>query len=312
MSSHEEKEEHLPSPLHRPTIVSRFSARGLRTDQGSIHRPVQSFSFVCGLLAGVAQAAVFNPYDRALYLSIKERRNFLSWSNWKAPYNGFLQSLGGRAVAGGLYFPLEHLFLRALDPLESGPLLNFIAGTSAGAVNAIVLNPLSAIKYKTWGRETNRGMFREAKIMWEKANGSPRPFFNGIRATLYRDVVFGGCYTWLRLQMQVWFDLPPAQQWKANLVAAAMATVASGPFNYVRNIQYSTSARQKALSTTQILQEFWLEVRQQPTFLKQVGEASQLLRIGWGTMRVALGMSFGHFVYDQLQHQLSVDSADDG
>lgn len=45
----------------------------------------------------------------------------------------------------------------------------FLAGTSAGAVNAIILNPLSALKYKTWGREVNRGMPTEALDMWRKA-----------------------------------------------------------------------------------------------------------------------------------------------
>jgi hypothetical protein len=59
-------------------------------------------AFLCGLLAGVLQSALFNPYDRALYLSVVNRTNFLSWENWQAPYRGFLQSVGGRALSGGL------------------------------------------------------------------------------------------------------------------------------------------------------------------------------------------------------------------
>jgi len=300
---YDDKDEDDSSYRKRPNVVTRFTKRGSRTDQGPIQNPVAYSSFLCGLLAGVSQAAVFNPYDRALYLSVKERRSFLSLVNWKSPYNGFLQSLGGRALSGGLYFPLEHMFLHVLAPNESGPLVNFFAGTAAGAANAIVLNPLSAIKYKTWGREINRGMWTEARRMFEKGGGL-RPFFNGLKPTLYRDIVFGGCYTWLRLQIQVWFDLPAQQQWQANLVAAALATVVSGPFNYARNMQYATSSRKEALSTWSVLQELVVEVRKEPDRFQKVLLLGNRLRIGWGTARVGMGVAFGHFAYDTLDEKL--------
>ena len=39
----------------------------------------------------------------------------------------------------------------------------------------------------------------------------------------------------------------PLEQWQANILAAAFATVISGPFNYVRNIQYGTRSQERAL-----------------------------------------------------------------
>ena len=149
-------DETLPSQKWILNLVKRMGLTGTRKvpDQ----EPVHYYSFLCGLLAGVAQAAMFNPYDRALYLSIKEKRAFLLYTNWSSPYNGFLQSIGGRAISGGLYFPVEHMFLHALLDCDNKAMRNFIAGTSAGAVNAILLNPLTAVKYKTWGRDVNRGM----------------------------------------------------------------------------------------------------------------------------------------------------------
>jgi hypothetical protein len=81
-----------------------------RVTQGA--ETVLHTSLICGLLAGVAQAGVFNPYDRALYLSVTNNRPFLHRENWTHPYRGFIQSLGGRALAGGLYFPLEQFFLK--------------------------------------------------------------------------------------------------------------------------------------------------------------------------------------------------------
>lgn len=41
---------------------------------------------LCGLTSGLVQAFVFNPWDRALYLSVKNDINFLSINNFKQPF----------------------------------------------------------------------------------------------------------------------------------------------------------------------------------------------------------------------------------
>jgi hypothetical protein len=300
----EQQQQQQHPPLHMR--ITR------RTSITPINEPIEYTSFVCGLLAGVAQAGIFNPYDRALYLSVTNHRPFLAWENWRSPYTGFFQSIGGRALSGGLYFPLEHLFLRILGQhqptrrcqrSDMDPKYNLLAGTAAGLANAVVLNPVSAIKYKTWGREVNQGMLKEAFGMVKKS-GSLRPFGNGLVPTIYRDVVFGACYTWLRLQIQYSFQLYPHEQWKGNLTAAALATVLSGPFNYVRNIQYATSSRDRADGTLQVLRSLAHETGEQPTVARQLYYLQNRLRIGWGTARVACGITFAHGVYDWLHENL--------
>jgi hypothetical protein len=283
--------------LYRPSLRRRPT-------QGPIRRPADYSSLASGLIAGICQAGVFNPYDRALYLSVKENRSFLTFANWNSPYTGFLQSLGGRALSGGLYFPIEHFCLRFLNSNESNPRSNFLAGTAAGACNAILLNPLTTIKYKTWSRPVNKGMIREAIDMLRKSQGSPRPFFNGLVPTLYRDIVFGGCYTWLRLQMQWWFTLETREQWKANVLAAGLATIVSGPFNYARNIQYATSSGEKQPSVYRVLYDLEQAVMREQGIVQKLTLIQNRLRIGWGTARVALGMAFAHSIYDALQEQL--------
>lgn len=312
-----EIDTHLAATIASSSSQQQHYALVRRSTQARIETPVKSSAYLCGLLAGVAQAGIFNPYDRALYLSVKENRSFLSWQNWQSPYSGFFQSIGGRALSGGLYFPLEHYFLHLIRPQYASSLSSslddagtmsasyskqhFVAGTLAGAANAIVLNPLSAIKYKSWGRQVSRGMWSEAVGMLHKA-GSLRPFWNGLWPTLYRDVTFGGCYTLLRFRFQRMGGL---EQWQANILAAAFATVVSGPFNYVRNIQYGTKSQERALSTFSILNDLSIEASQHETLSSRLRLLTTRLRVGWGTCRVALGMSLGHTVYDILQDQLS-------
>lgn len=260
---------------------------------------VDHVSLVCGLVSGVAQAGVFNPMDRALFLSVKNRTPFLSVENWRHPYQAFLQTVGGRAVSGGLYFPLEHLFMSTFiqDEEHNSPLTSFLAGTAAGATNAMILNPLSAIKYKTWGRDAHRGMMQEAMRMYKR--GGLRPFTYGLKPTIMRDVVFGGTYTLLRLQLTQRNKYSSEHQWFANICAAALATLASGPLNLVRNVQYATPSSETHVPTIkEVMLTLRTEVSQLPSWQGKVLHVQERLRIGWGTARVAMGMAFAHYVYD--------------
>jgi hypothetical protein len=161
-----------------------------------------------------------------------------------------------------------------------------------------MVNPVTAIKYKSWGREVNRGMLPEAMEMFRK--GGLRPFSNGLYPTILRDLCFGGTYTFLRLELQYLFQLRPEQQWAANMTAAALATIVSAPFNLVRNVQYATRSREKADTISMILHDFMRDARGQQTTWQRMRYIQNRLRVGWGTVRVAIGMAFGHLVYDSL------------
>ena len=115
----------------------------------------------CGFTAGLLQAAAFNPWDRALYLSVLTHRKFLHRENFREPMRGVLQTIVQKAISGGLYFPLEEIFSshihEYLDTNYPIPLVNgssskakytsiFLGGMLAGAVNGILLNPFSRIK----------------------------------------------------------------------------------------------------------------------------------------------------------------------
>ena len=280
---------------------------------------ISSISFTCGISAGILQAGLFNPFDRALYLSITNQVPFLRAENFKNPYSGFMQSLGHRALSSGLYYPLENFFCSLLLNSHSHPgdcdeminqqnkssiihlhpaFANFLAGTLAGSANALIVNPITAIKYKSWGREVNRGMLKESMEMFRK--GGLRPFGNGLVPTVLRDLCFGGTYTFLRLELQYFFQLTPEKQWGANMAAAAMATIVSAPFNLVRNVQYATRSREKADTVSKILEDFVEKARSHKTSWQRARYVQNRLRIGWGTVRVAVGMAFGHLVYDNL------------
>lgn len=107
----------------------------------------------CGLVSGLLQAILFNPWDRALYLSVKEARPFLTGLNFKEPFAGVTQTVVQRAISAGLYFPLEEIFTHLLTTytdVDNNPKklasIYFFAGTLAGIVNGVLMNPFTRIK----------------------------------------------------------------------------------------------------------------------------------------------------------------------
>ena len=71
--------------------------------------------------------------------------------NFENPMQGMFQTLFQRAMSSGLYFPLEDIFRHKINSefgisKEYRSLRNFAAGTCAGMVNAILMNPASSVK----------------------------------------------------------------------------------------------------------------------------------------------------------------------
>jgi len=170
---------------------------------------------VAGFAGGFLQAGLFNPWDRALYLSISEQRPFLNMKNFHRPYHGVSQTIFQRALSSGMYFPLEEIFAdkivasgifgtSATQISQNRTWVALIAGLCAGMTNGFVMNPLAAVKYNFWGRSQNsraRSFLDAGKEMYLK--GGLRIYYVGAAATICRDLVFGGVYGVLRHEMPV-------------------------------------------------------------------------------------------------------------
>lgn len=233
---------------------------------------------------------------------------------------GAMQTLAQRAVSSGLYFPLEDIFSMKLKSLQldaPSSLLNFIAGTCAGALNGFFLNPAARVKYHYWGKVdcSQASFFPTAREMYRV--GGIRPFFAGSIATMTRDLLFGGTYAVLRhLSYNRSTLANPSSQGNPiptsrlnelyiNLFAASAATIVSSPHNYVRNIHYSSDPNVHAGSASFILRELLKDMMQHAYPLKSRSDLliyrarflQERLRLGWGTLRVGCGMAFGWQVY---------------
>ena len=267
----------------------------------------KSIQLLNGFGAGMIATVILNPYDKALYLSVIEKRSFLDSKNFRYPYQGVGQTLFQRTISHGLYFPLESLYHEFASNIifnntnknELKRSKHIIAGTLAGATNALILNPLSAIKYTRFGEIENISMKKEFISMYKQ--GGLKQFGKGMYATMIRDIIFGSIFSVLRhgyrdkykrdrdilsFKMRLYIDMS----------SAFVATMISSPFNYIRNIQYNTPKdASKIYSFIKILRKLYWEGINSG---KPIALWQQRLRIGWGTTRVALGMGFVSFVFE--------------
>ena len=290
-----------------------------------------SVKVTAGLLSGLTQSLLFNPWDRALYLSVKEDRRFLHPRNFRNPWRGASQSLGHRALSSGMYWPLVDWLLpharsavgrttaAATTTTSSNSssssstggthemLAKLLAGNGAGAINGAALNWIAATKYRMWGApETPGGNLFWSTIVRMWRNGGARPFCMGLGPTVARDSVFGGVFMGLRHGLMVLVEQregnsgntggggPLSQSVAVSLAAGACATTASAPLNYARNMQFATSSKEPAQSTIALLRGLARQAKVEPRpwlFLQR------RLRVGWGTLRVAVGMATGFELY---------------
>lgn len=258
--------------------------------------------FLSGLLSGVIVPGLLNPLDRALYLTVKERRPFLTKNNFTTPYSGFGQTIVHRVISGGLYFPLYDITLEAVTKyeFESQPFSRWLSGTIAGAINALVLNPLSIAKYHAWGTEKP---WQEAVLHLYQRGGLPS-YFRGFTATLGRDMIWGGAFALINYSLT-----PPAQDNKVqrnyslygSLVAGVVATVISSPFNFVRNIHFSTHPREPIRPALEILSRLHRHAFESESPFRYL---QMRLCLGWGTMRVGVGMAMTATLYESFQTSL--------
>ena len=269
-----------------------------------------------GIIAGVVMSWALNPWDRALYLSTLFSRPFLLYVNFTSPYHGFWQALVQRAFINNVYYVAQGQLRTYFYPYAQKIGLNenniqLIIGSSAGIASGIISNPVAAIKAHTWGNE-KRKFLTSAHEMWHE--GGLKSFTKGTRATIGRDIIFGSSYeiirTALRNNLTPNNPLPPPISnitllFSYDLGAAAIASILAGPFNYARTLQYGTAPNIKPLTIPKIFEDLWKKSkRENKTILSRLYFFQREFKVGWGTARIAVGMSVGQLIFDNTRSTL--------
>jgi hypothetical protein len=251
-----------------------------------------------GTLTGLIQTFIFNPIDRALYLHIKDHTNFLARSNWINPYHGVFNALGNRVIQYGFYYNIVDFYLEiAMDVDFLGSTSKRVAaGIATGMTTAVLLNPVSCVKYHSWGTEHKlsyvaRDMFRRAGL---------HSFTRGLGSTAVRDSSFSTIYLTCKRYIDAAFD-DQGRRFLGNLIVSCFATIITSPINYVRNMKYAAGYEQSNPSFMSIFSKLVQDQRaSHKGFINSTRYYFNRFAIGWGTVRVGLGVATGQHIYDKL------------
>lgn len=96
-----------------------------------------------------------------------------------------------------------------------------------------------------------------------------------------------------------------------GLVAGSLGTALASPFNYARSMHYSSPPGVKPPSIGASIRKLLEDAKgaqgesssKSVAVLKRISYLQGRLRIGWGTLRVGLGMSIGQLLYDKLVNE---------
>lgn len=238
-----------------------------------------------GSIGGITNTIVFNPYDRAMYLSVKNKTKFFIKPNWNRPYHGLSEALFHRTLSYGLYFPFIDMFDKYIDN-------KIVSGVCAGMTTSIMTSPFASIKLYNWNtHNTKTSLVKLSQVLYSKYG--TYAFTRGVGICLKRDIVFSIVFGSLS------FNFNQEKHFWLDVLCMSAATISSSPLNYWKNRIYQNTTSRK-IRFVDVINELKKDIllnktlKGKPTVLFVLHDK---FSVGWGTLRVGLGMSLSRQIY---------------
>lgn len=172
-------------------------------------------------------------------------------------------------------------------------LIPILAGQLTGATSGLVTNSFALVKYRQWRASEPKPLMKEFTGLRGGDLG------RGLGGTIARDATFGLVFTSVRAFGRTYEETSGLTNgtftFALNFFAGTMGTVMSGPFNYCRNRAYASESGEAPTmrgTLLELLQDFKR---------RDWGVLNHKLRIGWGSLRVGIGMATGSYFYRKVR-----------
>jgi len=257
-----------------------------------LQTPSLNKKIATGLITGIASTIVFNPMDKALYQMTKDQTSIFNPNIWKNPYQGVSQALFGRIMGYGFFFTVNDVYNQNFG---FGQITSSVL---TGMTIPIFTNPLNVIKMNNWNHIVSKTekcpKLLDLAIEIKKKYGYGE-FYKGMIYTVSRDVLFSSAFYYLSNNYN------KKKSFLNDALFGSVATIIVSPVNYFRNRLYFDF--DKKITLKYMVKETMAETKQKQTVAKQI---SFLLfskfNIGYGSLRVGLGMAMSKKLYDLLNY----------
>lgn len=253
-----------------------------------------------GLLTGVINVVMFNPFDRALNLATKNHTSIFLKEYWnpRVMYQGIHHGIVQRTISYGLWYPVVNTVKNNIDKLKCNNKYidnQVLASMFASGLIGLATSPVSATKQQYWNSNQKMGIFKFVRQMYK--TGGFYAFRRGTVITIVRDMKFGLIYGYLS------FTHNKEKKFLIDAPFATVATVASSPYNYIRVMKYKTECNVHT-SGFEILRDLIKIVKNEcpHSLTKQIIYTfHHKFNVGWGSARVGLGMAFSRQLYEYFK-----------
>lgn len=260
-----------------------------------------SFKQTCfGLLTGVINVGIFNPFDRALNLATKNHTSIFIKSYWNpyVMYQGIHHGIIQRTISYGMWYPAVEMVKTNIDKLSFNNKYidnQVLASICASGLIGLSTSPVSAAKQQYWNSDQKIGILRFTKQMYK--TGGFYAFVRGTTVTVKRDMLFGLIFGYLS------FTHNKNKHFLIDAPFATLATIVSSPFNYIRVMKYKTECDVHMSSFTILHDLVKIVQKEYPYGLwrQVIYTFHNKFNVGWGSARVGLGMALSRQLYEYFK-----------
>lgn len=195
-----------------------------------------------GITTGIISSILFNPIDKAIYISTTKNISIFNRQAWHNSYKGTLNTILTRLITSGLYFSIIDNLSSKHSIFETAVITSIVCNTFT--------NPIQLLKYHSW---YNNISFHDSFKFIYKTYGI-RGFGIGYASILLRDICFNYSYLYFKKK----------DDHLHNLSVISMSLIAVSPINLIKNKKYGNNE-----SILQIFKNFKF---------RQLGISQSLLR----------------------------------
>lgn len=174
---------------------------------------------ISGLTTGIFTAILFNPIDKAIYVSTTKNLSILNKEVWSHCFKGTFNTILTRLITSGLYFTFLDKLSATYSPFQTAFMTSFACN--------ILTNPIQLIKYHGW---YNNISINESYKFIYKTYGI-RGFGIGFPSILLRDICFN--YSYLSFKKK--------DEHFHNLSLITLSLVGVSPLNLIKNKKYGSN-----------------------------------------------------------------------
>lgn len=178
-----------------------------------------------GVSTGIISAIIFNPIDKAIYISTTKNLSFFNKEVWSRFYAGTLNTIATRLITTGLYFSFLDSLSTKYSPLQTAVATSLVCNS--------LTSPIQLVKFHSW---YNNVSLKDSISLIFKKHGI-RGFGIGFVPIVLRDICFNYSYISFRKKDEHLYNL--------GVITASL--IAVSPLNLIKNKKYGSNEPLKSI-----------------------------------------------------------------